>query len=692
MIQKLLLVLSVIGLSLSARAIEVETTPGTLCKRVDDMSVTSLKITGEMDARDFRFIADSLRQLTEIDMSGVTIAAYSNPRAPLFMSLGDYAANAIPATAFFDKNLTNVVFPAGLKSVGVAAFAGCDQLQAIALPATVDTVSSFAFSGSGLTSVTLPESVAYIGQGAFSNCQSLTQATVPSGMVGDEAFKACEALIEVTIGSEVTGLGKGVFNGCTALASVVLPQKTSLVRLGDEAFIRSGIVSLNFENITTLTHFGDWAFAQSSLSQITLPANVSTLGKGLFFATPELALVDLSGNVAELPAYMLAESQGLALDSLPDGVTTIGDYAFYNNSQKTRFFLPASVSYIGSYAMAGMTGLEYITSLATEVPALGDSVWAGVNQPAVKLEVTSNEVSDAYAAVDQWKEFYILRRYLLGDANNDGNVDVIDITTLIDAIMDNDPDPFEFYAADINGDGVINVIDITGLIDIIMNDTESIVLRSKHRDAHITDDCVKVDPFSVKPGGETVVTARLDNTQAYTAMQFEMELPDGLQVVDNSFAMGDRTQGHAIVTRSVEGTNTLRVIIYSSENDAVAEMGDNLFSFRVRADEQLAADASLLTSNVLFVTTSKEKYLGGESRTQVSNTTGVNDITAGTDKVYAHAGTLVVESSEGGNAQLVATNGMFTELQVVPGRNEYEVSSGIYIVRLHGKSYKVIVK
>ena len=50
MIQKLLLVLSVIGLSLSARAIEVETTPGTLCNRVDDMSVTSLTLTGGMDA------------------------------------------------------------------------------------------------------------------------------------------------------------------------------------------------------------------------------------------------------------------------------------------------------------------------------------------------------------------------------------------------------------------------------------------------------------------------------------------------------------------------------------------------------------------------------------------------------------------------------------------------------------------
>ena len=385
MIQKLLLVLSVIGLSLSARAIEVETTPGTLCERVDDMSVTSLTLTGGMDARDFRFIADSLQQLTSIDLSGVTISAYGNPRTPLFMSQADYSANSIPATAFFGMNLSHVVLPDGLKTVGVAAFAGCDQLQTITLPATIDTVGAYAFSGSGLTTITLPDMLVYVGQGAFSNCQLLTSATVPSGLVGDEVFKADSLLAEVTIGSEVTSLGRGVFNGCTALASVVLPQKSSLVRIGDEAFIRSGIVAINFEGLGTLTQFGDWAFAQSSLSQITLPANVNTLGKGLFFYAPELTLVNLPEGVAEIPAYMLAGTQGVALDSLPDGVTTIGDYAFYNNAQASTFFLPASVGYLGSYAMAGMTGLDYVTSLATVVPALGDSVWAGVNQPAHTL-------------------------------------------------------------------------------------------------------------------------------------------------------------------------------------------------------------------------------------------------------------------------------------------------------------------
>ena len=56
--------------------------------------------------------------------------------------------------------------------------------------------------------------------------------------------------------------------------------------------------------------------------------------------------------------------------------------------------------------------------------------------------------------------------YETGDVNGDGDINVVDITALIDAIMNDDTtNP----RADVNGDGNINVVDITVLIDIIMN-------------------------------------------------------------------------------------------------------------------------------------------------------------------------------------------------------------------------------
>ena len=55
---------------------------------------------------------------------------------------------------------------------------------------------------------------------------------------------------------------------------------------------------------------------------------------------------------------------------------------------------------------------------------------------------------------------------LKGDVNGDGDVNVIDITELIDVIMN---DITDNPRADVNEDGHIDVMDITALIDIIMN-------------------------------------------------------------------------------------------------------------------------------------------------------------------------------------------------------------------------------
>lgn len=53
---------------------------------------------------------------------------------------------------------------------------------------------------------------------------------------------------------------------------------------------------------------------------------------------------------------------------------------------------------------------------------------------------------------------------LLGDANNDGQVNLLDIVLTVNMILNmNDYDPF----ADVNGDMAITIIDIMSIINII---------------------------------------------------------------------------------------------------------------------------------------------------------------------------------------------------------------------------------
>ncbi len=58
--------------------------------------------------------------------------------------------------------------------------------------------------------------------------------------------------------------------------------------------------------------------------------------------------------------------------------------------------------------------------------------------------------------------------FLCGDVNEDGIVNVLDIITLVNYVMEGNPDPFSEEAADVNADGIINVLDIIALVNIIM--------------------------------------------------------------------------------------------------------------------------------------------------------------------------------------------------------------------------------
>tara|TARA_B100000131_G_C17911485_1_gene530536 strand:- start:440 stop:631 length:192 start_codon:yes stop_codon:yes gene_type:complete len=58
----------------------------------------------------------------------------------------------------------------------------------------------------------------------------------------------------------------------------------------------------------------------------------------------------------------------------------------------------------------------------------------------------------------------------LGDITNDGTIDVLDIVTIINIILDNtEPSEYQNIAADINQDNIINVQDAILLINIILS-------------------------------------------------------------------------------------------------------------------------------------------------------------------------------------------------------------------------------
>ena len=119
--------------------------------------------------------------------------------------------------------ITNLVIPDSVTSIGKAAFTGCSSLTSVTIPNSVTSIGGSAFNKcSSLTSVTIPNLVTSIGEYAFLHCSSLTSVTIGNSVtsIGSKAFYDCSELIKVSIGSGIKNIGDQVFANCPKIEDV----------------------------------------------------------------------------------------------------------------------------------------------------------------------------------------------------------------------------------------------------------------------------------------------------------------------------------------------------------------------------------------------------------------------------------------------------------------------------------------
>lgn len=110
------------------------------------------------------------------------------------------------------------------------------------------------------------------------------------------------------------------------------------------------------------------------------------------------------------------------------------------------------------YVTAGSTAEATITSLPTNAPIM------------LRLKQTSGSSSE-YCYIDDVEICYEETwepEFVLGDVNDDGFVNIADVTDLIDYLLNNDASLINMNAADISADGMINISDVTDLIDMLL--------------------------------------------------------------------------------------------------------------------------------------------------------------------------------------------------------------------------------
>lgn len=120
-----------------------------------------------------------------------------------------------------------------------------------------------------------------------------------------------------------------------------------------------------------------------------------------------------------------------------------------------------------AYMMGGS-----IASGSGEVFSVQLNAVGGLTQGQHQLQVTNiklgtNGMKDKYAGSPTLNVNYNVQAIVRGDANGDGEVDVNDITAIVNYIQGNAQPSFVVAAADANGDEEVDVNDITSVVNII---------------------------------------------------------------------------------------------------------------------------------------------------------------------------------------------------------------------------------
>ena len=318
------------------------------------------------------------------------------------------------------KEVTDLVIPNSITSIGSHAFDGCTGLTSVTIPNSVTSIGTCAFEFcSNLTSIAIPESVTSIGSYAFNTTAWYNQqpdglvyagkvaykykGTMPSGTqivikegtleITGTAFYGCTGLKSVTIPESVTSIGKYAFENCSGLTSVTIPN--SVTSIGYEAFNNcSGLTKAEFASIESLCKikFGD------------SDSNPLYYAKHLYINGQEVADVVIPNSITSINDYAFSGCTGLTSVTIPNSVTSIGTCAFEFCSNLTSIAIPESVTSIGYSAFYGCSGLTNIYSLAKNPPRISGTTFEG----STPIVYVPHGCKEKYTSAIYWKNFNIV--------------------------------------------------------------------------------------------------------------------------------------------------------------------------------------------------------------------------------------------------------------------------------------------
>ena len=413
--------------------IVINSTPGGLKNAItaankDYTQVRNLKITGQINAKDFYFMRDSMLRLSALNLKEVRIKGWGKNE--------EYEENMddqIPNSAFYfiqtvggSNSLNRIVLPDTLKSIGSNAFYGCKYLSgSLIIPEGVTEIKRGAFNGCiGLNGIlSLPSTLKKLGNrgeddmgdegtdyygGVFQNCRNLTgNLILPDNLelIRGYCFSGCSGLYgELRLPAKLKRMGNCAFSYCSGFSgSLSIPQ--GITALPSEAFHNCG-----FNGTLTLhdgiTNIANDAFANCHFKgELHLPKSLKVISENVFCNNDFSGTLTLPSTLTHIGSNAFANNWRLmgVLD-IPNEVESIGESAFSNCKMLEGIIFPESMETIRQGAFSDCFGITSIRCKGTMPAHIESGAFNGVAKDNFTLEVPESAISQ-YQAASGWKDF-----------------------------------------------------------------------------------------------------------------------------------------------------------------------------------------------------------------------------------------------------------------------------------------------
>ena len=264
-----------------------------------------------------------------------------------------------------------------------------------------------------------------------------------------------------------------------------------------------------------------------------------------------------------------------------------------------------------------------------------------------------------------------------GDVDLNDQVTVHDVTVITAYLLGDTYKRFSEAKADVNADGYIDLLDAEMTADeVLMAEAPSPMYA--YNTPHAAGELYGDDAV-LALGEDVVVPLNLMkySGENYTAMQFDIRVPDGVFV--NDIVPTEALESHKFLYEMLD-MNTYRVVMYSDENELISGSDDVIVNIDANATSVIEEDACAIEIvNAYAVDNNNEEVRFDDVKIAFSQSTGMSDVYA----TFSVKGgeCIKVTALEAQEVAVYSVDGrLVRKVRVNAGTTRIALPAGVYVV------------